>query len=91
MYIRGCDELPELVDKITAITMGQLGYIGEWHSHPDGASTQPSPDDQQVLQWLVGHMQVESKPASMVIVGSHLRSRIILKEVDDNVKIQLSC
>jgi hypothetical protein len=35
-FIRGKDNLPEQVQHINDRSGGQLGYIGEWHSHPDG-------------------------------------------------------
>lgn len=35
-FIRGIHGLPEEIEKIKDDTGGQLGYIGEWHSHPVG-------------------------------------------------------
>ena len=35
-FIRGIDGLPEKVRQINERSGGQLGYIGEWHSHPEG-------------------------------------------------------
>jgi hypothetical protein len=35
-FHRGIVGLPEQVSEINTISGGQLGYIGEWHSHPQG-------------------------------------------------------
>jgi integrative and conjugative element protein (TIGR02256 family) len=68
-YIRGCEGLAEKVKAVHTQTLGQINYVGEWHSHPRGASTNPSEDDRKAYGWLVGHMSVESLPAIMMIIG----------------------
>ncbi|MBA7614360.1 hypothetical protein ES703_21624 [subsurface metagenome] len=55
-YIRGCVGLRQKVKEVEDITLGQLGYVGEWHSHPSGASILPSVDDRQAYSWLIEHM-----------------------------------
>lgn len=35
-FYRGYSGLPEEIKNVTEGSGGQLGYIGEWHSHPDG-------------------------------------------------------
>ncbi len=35
-FLRGHQGLPEQIDKVNVGSGGQLGYIGEWHSHPLG-------------------------------------------------------
>ena len=57
------DELNEKVD-------GMIEYVGEWHSHPDGAGTAPSEDDKQVFAWLEELRRSDGYPATMVIVGA---------------------
>jgi hypothetical protein len=69
LYIRGCDGLPERVEIIQEATLGMLQYVGEWHSHPDGCSTNPSNDDLKVFSWLTEHMTGDGLPAVMAIVG----------------------
>lgn len=69
LYIRGCAGLPEAVRSVEEATAGQLHYIGEWHSHPDGCSCRPSLDDVQVFTWLTDHMDADGLPALMFIVG----------------------
>lgn len=69
LYIRGCEGLPNRVREIMDVTAGQLHYIGEWHSHPDGYGCCPSNDDLQVFTWLTEHMEADGLPALMMIVG----------------------
>jgi ThiF family protein/JAB domain-containing protein similar to deubiquitination enzymes len=42
LYIRGSKGLVRRVREIGEITDGQLGYLGEWHSHPRGHAPAPS-------------------------------------------------
>lgn len=68
-YIRGCQGLNTKIEEIGRVTLGQLQYVGEWHSHPDGCSTNPSHDDLEAYSWLISHMCKEDLPALMMIVG----------------------
>ncbi|WP_419164457.1 Mov34/MPN/PAD-1 family protein [Candidatus Palauibacter sp.] len=67
-YIRGVAGLKEQVDDVARRTASQISYLGEWHSHPDGAACSPSPDDRKFLAWLTGHMFADGLPALMGIV-----------------------
>jgi len=69
LYIRGCRGLNEEVQSLTAKTDGMLEYVGEWHSHPKGASTAPGTDDRRVFAWLADHMAREGLPPVILIVG----------------------
>ena len=69
LYIRGCEGLAHRVKEIGEITDGQLGYLGEWHSHPRGHTPSPSKDDRKAFAWLQEHMDLDSLPAVMLIVG----------------------
>lgn len=68
-YYRGIDGVPEKVAKIHEITAGNVSYIGEWHSHPDGASLNRSDDDDNLFKWLENHMQPIGRPPLMLIAG----------------------
>ena len=46
-----------------------LEYIGEWHSHPRGASTMPSDFDLAAFAWLTKLMALDGLPAVMMILG----------------------
>lgn len=76
-YIRGCEGLNEKIQAIKKQTLEQLQYVGEWHSHPDGASTNPSTDDLQAFAWLIQHMNKEDLPAIMMIVGEREGFRFV--------------
>ena len=69
MYIRGVHGLNDERERIVRATAGNLDYLGEWHSHPEGASTQPSEDDRKVFGWISGLSAVDGRPAVMLIVG----------------------
>lgn len=67
-YIRGSNRVYEEVCKIENITIGNLTYIGEWHSHPTN-STFPSTDDRKLLQSIADYTFTQSSPGCMMIVG----------------------
>ena len=69
LYIRGYRGLRSHIKKIQQITVNELQYIGEWHSHPPGCSVKPSHDDRQVFNWLSDHMKIDGLPPLMLIVG----------------------
>lgn len=69
LYIRGCEGLKGAIDEVIRRTDGQLQYIGEWHSHPDGYSTNPSGDDRKVFSWLNEHLARDGNPPVMLIAG----------------------
>jgi integrative and conjugative element protein (TIGR02256 family) len=69
LYVRGCKGLRNALDEVVARSDGQLQYVGEWHSHPDRYSTDPSPDDRKVFAWLTEHMARDGNPPLMLIAG----------------------
>lgn len=69
LYIRGSEGLARRVKEIGRTTDGQLGYLGEWHSHPSGHAPSPSGDDRKAFAWLQEHMDLDGSPAVMLIVG----------------------
>ena len=81
LYIRGKKGLRPEVDRLAAATDGMLEYIGEWHSHPDGCSTAPSPDDLKVFAWLTEIMSLDAVPATMMIVGDQGRVSFFLGKI----------
>jgi integrative and conjugative element protein (TIGR02256 family) len=68
-YYRGCDGLPELIEEAQERTGGQLGYIGEWHSHPARYSSKPSADDCKQFEWLQRALAPEGLPPLLLIAG----------------------
>lgn len=81
LYIRGADGLHERLDDVQERTLGQLEYVGEWHSHPDGHECMPSHDDLDVLSWLSSHMDSDGVPGVMMIACENLALTVLLAEV----------
>lgn len=71
VYVRGCRGLAQRITEIDHITAGMLGYVGEWHSHPDGGDCAPSRDDRQAFAQLANYASLDGRPAVMLIVGKN--------------------
>ncbi|MBX3109938.1 MAG: Mov34/MPN/PAD-1 family protein [Fimbriimonadaceae bacterium] len=69
MYIRGNEGLAAAYEEVQKRTMGQLVYLGEWHSHPDRVPCKPSVDDILAGGWLAEKTRENSLPGLMLIVG----------------------
>jgi len=67
-YIRGGKDLLRKIREIEDITVGNLGYVGEWHSHPNNFTGQ-SEDDKILMKSIVEYNATQSCPGCMVIVG----------------------
>ncbi len=73
MFVRGQADLEDWVGEIRRKTAGWLGYVGEWHSHPEGVPAEPSSDDMTLLSWLEEHRSHDSLPGVMAIVAERGR------------------
>lgn len=49
-FKRGVADYPKVLDEIEGRTGGLLGYVGEWHTHPQGPAEPSDKDLQAVLQ-----------------------------------------
>lgn len=67
-FERGITGLRAKVSEAGDLTLGNLEYIGEWHSHT-GSDTRPSEDDKNVFSWMDEHLGQDGLPATMLIVG----------------------
>ena len=56
------------IKEIENITAGNLGYIGEWHSHPNNSTAQ-SLDDKKLMKSIAEYTANQSCPGCMIIVG----------------------
>jgi hypothetical protein len=83
-YIRGCEGLVAQVAEIGKLTLGQVRYVGEWHSHPRGAAVRPSGDDLRAFEWLVSHMHLESLPGLMLIIGDRKKLCLVSTDPDQH-------
>lgn len=69
-FVRGARDLRPLMDTLAANSAGQLHYVGEWHSHPDGAAARPSSDDEGVFSYLSDNIGPGGSPYAMMICGA---------------------
>jgi integrative and conjugative element protein (TIGR02256 family) len=69
-FIRGARDLRPAMDILAKRSAGQLHYVGEWHSHPDGAAARPSPDDESVFAFLSAQLGPGGSPFAMMICGA---------------------
>ncbi len=81
LYIRGCQGLREQVAALAHKSDGVLEYVGEWHSHPNGASTAASLDDRQVFTWIAQEAEKDGLPPVMLIVGDSERVSCFVEEM----------
>jgi integrative and conjugative element protein (TIGR02256 family) len=70
-FKRGTYDLAQIVQEASERTMGMVGYIGEWHSHPNGSSTSMSQDDIAQLSYLAQGMAEDGLPAISLIIGEN--------------------
>ncbi len=75
-FERGTRNLSAVVADAHKRTAGQVEYVGEWHSHPQGAEPSPSETDISQLVWLGTERMVEDLPAIMMIIGDDGRHTI---------------
>jgi integrative and conjugative element protein (TIGR02256 family) len=68
-FRRGIEGLAAQLDGIRASSGGQVSYLGEWHSHPDGAGARPSGDDLTQLLYLRAVLSEDGLPGLQLIVA----------------------
>jgi hypothetical protein len=68
-FERGINGVLDEYKKCQKITDNQIQYLGEWHSHPKGYSTNPSPLDIKLFSYLSSTLFIQGYPTLMVIVG----------------------
>ena len=72
-FVRGYGGLRDELDRIEKRTGGQVVYVGEWHSHPDGAGVDMSEDDKVLLATIAEEVAVDGWPGVVMIVGENGR------------------
>lgn len=70
-FVRGTRGLQRLIEEAQKRSGGQVRYIGEWHSHPRGASVSPSAIDINQICQLSFVADLDGLPALSLIVGEH--------------------
>ncbi len=90
-FVRGTCGVREHLDQVSELTGGQVRYVGEWHSHPQRAGTQPSNVDLVQIDWLATLFEMEALPALMVIAGdqdvSVIFAGINISMIDDKSSV----
>ena len=59
----------DIVSRCEELTGGMVSYVGEWHSHPEGHSSDPSSTDVVLLATLATRLTADGIPALMVIAS----------------------
>ncbi|MDQ8195117.1 ThiF family adenylyltransferase [Coraliomargarita sp. SDUM461004] len=68
-FKRGIKRLIPDIKKACEATLDQIRYVGEWHSHPDGCTTNPSGTDLNQIMWLTDELAMDGCPSLMIIAG----------------------
>lgn len=79
-FERGTSGVMEYLEQVSHRTQGQVRYVGEWHSHPPGVASLPSPTDLSQLDWLSTVFDIETLPALMLIAGGNDISIILAEQ-----------
>ncbi|MBN2138347.1 MAG: Mov34/MPN/PAD-1 family protein [Sedimentisphaerales bacterium] len=79
VYRRGFKGLSRKIDALHQQTGGNLGYVGEWHSHPAGVPALPSSLDQRAHDWLVEEMGCTGHPGLMLIKSDDRIPYVLLR------------
>lgn len=80
-FTRGVEGLKAALDEFSRRTANIVGYIGEWHSHPELMSAYPSSIDRMLIKQLADTLELDGQPALMIIVGRTGEISISVKEV----------
>ncbi len=76
-FKRGEEGQKQTLEAVRQRTAGVVSYLGEWHSHPDSHSAQPSRDDEKLLDTLHRRLSVDGLPAVMLIVAKDDMSLVV--------------
>lgn len=68
-FERGVEGLRARLEEIGRRSAGQIIYLGEWHSHPQGYTSEQSDNDLWQLLYLGDLLKAEDLPALMFIVA----------------------
>lgn len=66
-FIRGIRGLRAAMEIVSTATLDNLGYVGEWHSHPEQHAANLSGDDRAFLREMKQRTLLEDAPALMLV------------------------
>lgn len=76
-FVRGAVGVYRTLESVSLRTAGNLGYVGEWHTHPPGHSSDPSPDDAILLEW-IGDVLIYSDVAPLMLIAGEDGVRLLM-------------
>lgn len=68
-FDRGARGIQSAIMQVEQATMRHITYIGEWHTHPAGSSSEPSDLDRTLLNWIADLRQLFLMPGLLLIFG----------------------
>ena len=77
-FERGFVGIFRTISEIEFETLGNLTYVGEWHSHPPAHDSNPSHHDHRLLNWIGDQLRWSEAPALMLIAGDDGLRAIVL-------------
>ncbi len=81
-FERGIEGVHQQVIDSSEKTHKTVGYIGDWHSHPEGCSSNPSVNDLYLATYLGSLFSLDGQPALMMIV-SERNTNIVLCDANN--------
>ncbi|WP_438479701.1 ThiF family adenylyltransferase [Oleiharenicola lentus] len=69
-FSRGSNGLSAEVARLGKRTLGNLTYLGEWHSHPEGCDSSPSAQDVIAVAMCAPNTRADALPTLMMIVAA---------------------
>lgn len=83
-FIRGSIGLAAAVDRLGKRSLGNISYVGEWHSHPDACDATPSVQDVAAVAICSPNTRADGLPTLMMIAAK-TEIGFVLQPLDGNV------
>lgn len=86
-FDRGARGVQQTIMEAERATMQHITYIGEWHTHPAGSSSEPSDLDRTLLGWVADLRQLFLMPGLLLICGDDGLCVVLQKDekVEDTI------
>lgn len=68
-FRRGLEGVQSAIEQVALMSGGRVGYVGEWHTHPDCADRSMSKQDRELLEQLKAIQAGDGLPVVMMIVA----------------------
>jgi integrative and conjugative element protein (TIGR02256 family) len=81
-FVRGTSQVKEAVISAQNRTDGIVSYIGEWHSHPNGVSANPSDLDMKLVNGLSRQLYDDGQPGVILII-SDMHENWVIKDANE--------